>query len=290
MIRNLKKIEGKQIRMSPAQEINNDYYPKLINDNLGYIERQCRKACQKFNPWGYSDENDVDELFIEVIDHLKEDNFRRLRNFEGRAQLETYITTIISNLIVDLIRKKKGRSRAKERAKTFGKLSERIYELVFIKRFNDEETYEVLKTTYKVKESFNEISDIITKIKGRTPEYVKIPVDRPSGRLVKDKDSGEEELIVKDTDKNPEERLSGRQKKIISKKYLNEIISELKGEEQLIIRMMYPLADDNDPKELSGIAEKLGITEKAVDSKIRRILAKCREMMLEKGLSLDDFI
>jgi hypothetical protein len=54
--------------------------------------------------------------------------------------------------------------------------------------------------------------------------------------------------------------------------------------------MRFPLSEDENPKDLSEIAGILGISEKAVDGRIRRILAKCKEDMLRYGLSINDFI
>jgi DNA-directed RNA polymerase specialized sigma24 family protein len=56
------------------------------------------------------------------------------------------------------------------------------------------------------------------------------------------------------------------------------------------MRMRFPLSEDEEPKSLSEIAKMLGSTEKAVDSRIRRVLTKCKEKMLENGLNIDDFI
>jgi hypothetical protein len=139
-----------------------DYYKKLIVDNHTFIEKQCGKACAIFDRrisstsvsagesleignqsihFVSSDEIDPDTLVNEVIDRLRADNYKVLREFRGHSELTTYIGTIISNLVVDLIRKQKGRSRTKERAKAMGPIGDRLYELVFEKRYPLEEVY-----------------------------------------------------------------------------------------------------------------------------------------------------
>jgi hypothetical protein len=108
-------------------------HARLITDNLAFIEKHCRRAVLRTMTTGAGApddgvagslsrdgiilDNQADELLNEVLDRLKADNFKALREFKGRAKLTTYITTIISNLIIDLARQKKGRSRARERAK-----------------------------------------------------------------------------------------------------------------------------------------------------------------------------
>jgi DNA-directed RNA polymerase specialized sigma24 family protein len=64
----------------------------------------------------------------------------------------------------------------------------------------------------------------------------------------------------------------------------------LGNEEKLMVRMRFPLSEEEEPKSLSEIARMLGVSEKAVDSRIRRVLSKCKEMMLKHGLSISDLI
>jgi DNA-directed RNA polymerase specialized sigma24 family protein len=92
-------------------------YARLIVDHLPYIEKQCRRAAE--SPGNYRSDADVDNeadhLLTEVLDHLKADDFKVLRDFRGSSKLTTYLTAVISNLVVDIIRTRKGRSRAGER-------------------------------------------------------------------------------------------------------------------------------------------------------------------------------
>jgi DNA-directed RNA polymerase specialized sigma24 family protein len=57
-----------------------------------------------------------------------------------------------------------------------------------------------------------------------------------------------------------------------------------------MMRMRFPLSEDGEPKSLPEIATMLGVSEKAVDGRIRRVLSKCKEMMLKHGLSISDLI
>jgi len=292
-------VEDSELVGMPINE-EEDYYQKLIIDNLTFIEKQCGKACaiykrrisstsfsaresleietQSIHPFS-SDEIDPDTLVNDVIDRLKADNYKVLREFRSHSKLTTYIGTIISNLVVDLIRKQKGRSRAKNRARAIGPIGDRVYELVFEKGYPVEEAYEFLKENHPVTETIDEIKTMVDRIRGR--KTWPVPADPNEKADIKSK-------FV--TGKDPEKELARKQEEKLAKNVLNQILSQLNNEEKFIIRMRFPLSEDEDTKDLSEIAGILGISEKAVDGRIRRILAKCKEEMLRYGLSINDFI
>lgn len=274
-----------------TNEKENAYYQRLITDNIEYIEKQCHKACGVYKkkaisihqPIGgssssqiesmrviVSGEIDPDTLFNEVLGRLKENNFRVLKDFKNLSKLTTYITTIIAHLIIDIKRKIEGRNRASERARAIGPLGEKLFDLVFIKGYPLEEAFRFLKKTDGITETLEEIETMVEKIKGRTPVH-----PHPGT------------FIEKDT---PEAALEIKQREALSRNVLNEVLTELSNKEKLIMRMRFPLSEDEEPKSLSEIAKMLRITEKAVDSRIRRVLTKCKEKILENGLNIDDFI
>ncbi len=109
-------------------------YEKMINEQLDFIEKQSYKIVKlKFADKKTGEnakieiENRALELSNNVLDKLKKEDFKILRNFNKKAKITTYLTTIISRQFVDIIRKKMGRSREKDRAKEFGDLGLRIY-------------------------------------------------------------------------------------------------------------------------------------------------------------------
>ena len=289
------KIETSRISGISTGE-DTSYYQKLIVENLKFIEKQCYKACaiykrnipppidldkdsketkthslQVVSP----DEVDQGSLVNDVIDRLRADNYKVLQDFKGHSKLTTYIGTIISNSVVDLIRKQKGRNRAKDRAMAMGLIGEKLYELVLEKGFPVEEAYEYLKEKHHITETFEEIEITLERIRGRKTGLIPVDsIEKP-------------ELATGD---DPENELTKKQGNELAKNALNQILSELSNEEKFIIRMRFPLSEDEEPKGIPEIARILGLTEKAVDGRIRRILAKCKEMVLRNGLSITDLI
>jgi RNA polymerase sigma factor (sigma-70 family) len=296
------KEENKFPTKAPTQQ-GSEYYRQLIfdNDNYQYIRKQCRKACDIYNkksssvtyvPGGHFDfeeqpihvgftgEIDEETLFNEVLDRLTANDYKALREFKEQSKITTYFTTIIAHLVVDIQRKHKGRSRTKERAKAMGPIGDKLYELIFEKGFPVEEAYEYLKENHRITETLEEIEAMVDKIKGR-PRAYKGPTE------------GLEQPDIKSalgSGDNQEEGVIRKETEALVKRVLNEVLSELSNEEKFIIRMRFPLSEDEEPKDLSEIAQILGFTTKAVDSRIRRILAECKERILKYGLSFDDFI
>lgn len=274
---------------TPTDQQASEDYRQLFFQNYEFIKKQCYKICGKNRgvsslPHGTEDLLDfgnqtihVDSInridpeifFNEALAHLTADDYKVLRKFKNRCKITTYITTIISRLLIDIKRKHEGRNRAKERAREIGPLREKVHELVFEKGYSVDEAYEYLRAAENITESFEDIQMMVEKMRGRQRSgFPQMPV----------------------TGNNPERELMIKQKEELTKKVLDEVLSDLGNEEKLVIRMRFPLSEDEEPKDLSEIAQILGITTKAVDSRIRRILAKCKERMLKYGLSFDDFI
>jgi len=296
------KVENKIPTKAHTQQ-GSEYYRQLIfdNDNYQYIKKQCHKAFEIYKRKsssvthvpegnsafeeqpihvGFSGEIDEETLFNEVLDRLTGNDYKVLREFKEQSKLTTYFTIIISHLVVDIQRKHKGRSRTKERAKAVGPIGEKLYELIFEKGFPIKEAYEYLRENHCVTETLEEIEAMVDKIKGR-PRAHKGPTE------------GSEQPDIKSTlvsADNPEKELIKKERNKLAGDVLNEFLLEFSVEERFIIVRGFPLSEDEEPKDLSEIAQVLGISTKAVDGRLRRMLTKLKEKMLLRGLSIDDFI
>jgi len=162
-----------------------------------------------------------------------------------------------------------------------GPIGEKLYELIFEKGFPVEEAYEYLKENHYITDALEEIELMVEKIRGRPTAYKGGPTEglkQPDIKSVLESGDNQEEGVIR------------KQTEGLVKEVLSEVLSELSNEEKFIIRMRFPLFEDEEPKDLSEIAKMLQITTKAVDSRLRRILTKLKEKMLKYGLSIDDFI
>lgn len=267
------------------------YFRKLIVENLPFIEKQCHKACAKYqkSPSSHTDPSEINNESFQIVtfeidhetlvnlvmDRLTGDNYRVLKNYKGKSKITTYIRTIISNIVVDLLRKQKGRNRAKERAKGMGPFGEALFELVLEKGYPAEEAYEYLKKSYDIQLSLGEIEEKIETLKRLVEGYSE--AEPLEGRPFVTESDPEKELLRKDKDR-------------LIQRVLDQILSGLSDEDKFMIRMRFPLSEEESPRGIPEIARILGLSKKAVDSRIRRILAKCKEMILKHGLAVEDLI
>jgi len=278
-------------------------HARLITENLAFIERQCRRAVLQSTAGagggpacssgvgGLDVENQTDELLNEVLDRLRADDFKALRDFKGKAKLTTYLTTIVANLVIDLVRRKKGRSRARERAVEMGELAERLYELVYARGCSVDQAHSHLEIEHGIREPLENLQEMLDRMRGRgerpqmllaaDPEAVWLV---PGRKMTAD---DEAEVIVADPRKNAEAALIEGQKEARARQAVSGLLGGLSGEERFLIRLRFP-ADDSEPKCFKEIGGLLGATESSVDARIRRILVRFRETLLRQGLSLRD--
>lgn len=282
-------------------------YARLITDNLAYIEKQCRRAVMRYSAEGIAPDgattspsrgsgildNEADELLNELLDHLREDDFRALREFRGKAKLTTYITTIISNLIIDLVRQKKGRSRARERARNMGAVAEQLHDLVYGRGCSLHEAQSHLEITHGIQEPLERLQEMLERMRGRENRQMALCADGESawlapGRMTMVDDVVE--VVVVDPRRNAEAALISGQKRFRAKRAVAGLIAELDGQERFMLRLRFPADDGEQPHSNREIGRLQGLSEKSVDARIRRLLIRFREELLRQGLSLDDLI
>ena len=264
--------------------INPDY-SDIINEHLKFIEKKCFRSLQG-NPNRSHDielENDALKLFNTVLDKLRENNYKILRNFKGKAKLTTYLTTIISYQAIDLIRQRRGRDQKKARAKKAGKIAEMIYNLVFKNGRGERDAYEELKISKDFKGSFEEFEKLVLTIKGKESKVIDLNsggVAVKRGFRLKNKDSFE----VPDIKADPEliYLKENRQNRI--KKMVGEVVAGLSGEQRIILRMRYPADESKQSMQINEIAEILNLSKKAVYNRLERILKKCKGKFSKEAL------
>jgi RNA polymerase sigma factor (sigma-70 family) len=283
--KNITFIKEKKELKSLSNKKNALYFKKIINEHLAFIEKQCFRVI-KFQIMSLSGinhpihiENEALELSNHVLDRLEKNDYQVLCNYRGHAKLTTYLTIIISNQAVDLMRKKRGRDRKKERAKNHGILGKHIHEMVFVQGIPVSEVYKELKSSKGVSESFEEVEAIVEKIRGKVRHNNIYRAEAPRN---------DDDSILPDYKSNPEEILAEKQRKDKISDILKTIISELKGEDSLILRMRFLYEGEKEPKNVEQISNILGISKKAVYKRIKKVMERCRYIMKREGIGSHD--
>ncbi len=272
----------------------NKPYEKMINEQLGFIEKQSYKIVKlKFadKKTGESAKIEIEnralELSNNVLDKLKKDDFKILKNFNRKAKFTTYLTTIISRQFVDIIREKMGRSREKDRAKEFGDLGLRIYNNIFIDKNSIQEFYSMLKFENSII-TIGKIEEIVDRIKGKK-KYDKKDIENfPDTPVKKGIIDENDEVLVIEKNKTPEYHIMASEHKQIIDKNLNRVLSKLTAEEKLILKLRFYNDRDNKKDIVNAIANLLNINKRAVSKRIDKILNKCKILLNENGIELND--
>jgi RNA polymerase sigma factor (sigma-70 family) len=276
-------------------------YREMINENFALIERQCFRAVKR-QLKGHSKldtlvniENEALELSNLVLDTLQRDNYRVLRQFKGNAKLSTYIITIVARQAVDMVRKKLGRSREKERAQRYGKTGMLIYEKIIRQGRPVSDVYRELKAGEGIPGSLEAFETIARKIKGKknnppSPLEMEANPVVKEGILLKVEGNEKEEVVIPDTHSDPQELLMEGQRKQRLGQVVGEAIAQLSGEERMLLRMRFPADGEERPRKVEQIAKLLGISLKAAYKRIDRLLKKCRRLLEQEGVSIDELL
>ncbi len=291
----LKLFKQQQIPVKPpAGGFDSATCKRLLTEQLDYITKVCEKAVGQAETahsqciageggHGYLVERagrlDKDELFVQVLDHLQEDDYRRLREFKGNSSITTYLTAIISRLVVDIVRSRTGRNRAKERAERFGELGRRTYELVVQARHTINEAVEILQVNYGITADAGQLQPILDEMQGRSSRH-QTDTDHETAWS----DNGELVSIQRGT---PEQKTSDKQLERKRNEVLRQVLDSMTAEDKLLIRLRFPLDETADPLDSATVARMLGLNQQEVERRTRRILTNCRELLLKQGISLD---
>ncbi|QOX79865.1 sigma-70 family RNA polymerase sigma factor [Trichlorobacter lovleyi] len=266
----------------------------LLAEQLDYITKVCEKAAgQTESTYNqciagegghrYLMERpgrvDKDELFVLVLDHLQQDDYRRLREFKGNSSITTYLTAIISRLVVDIIRSRTGRNRAKERAERFGETGRRLYELVIQQGHCVADVVAILQTSHNISSTQEQLQAMLDEMQGRSTRH-QTDTDHETAWS----DSG---VLVSIQRSTPEQKVVDQQLERKRKELLKQVLDGMNAEDKLLIRLRFPLDEDTDPLDNSTVAKMLGLNQQEVERRTRRILTTCRELLLKQGISLN---
>ncbi len=278
---------------------NEEYFKNIINEHFEFIEKQCFKAVRlkledRLSPANSLNiENEALELSNQVLDILRQNNYRVLREFKGNAQLTTYLTAIISRRAVDMIRRKLGRGREKERAKDLGNIGLLLYQRVIKDGHPLRDVYDELRTNGNFPNSLEELEAMLRKIKGKNSGCHQPGAANGNNgtSVVKNGTSiNEEEYVIPDTKSDPQTLLMEKQRQQEIHQVIREIIAPLSGEERLLLRMRFPVHEDEKPGSVEQIANALGIAPKAVYKRITRLMKKCRQQLDRRGVKINELL
>jgi RNA polymerase sigma factor (sigma-70 family) len=234
---------------------------------LKRIESACRRR--------FPDGNDADECYVFVIDRLKADDYRRIRQFKGKSSIQTYLYAVINALVADYKRKKYGRKRIPKAVARLGEWAEAIYRLVCWGRYSFAEAYDIAMVEGRFDGSYEEFLEETDPIRqAPCPENPRfIPVDDSQMQSLPQTD---------DTASNPLEELLRKtdlKKRAKAASVIREATKGLSDEEQLLVRLVY-----GSDHSVRAAARVIGLKAGAARRLLKRVLLKYRENLLAEGI------
>lgn len=109
----------------------------------------------------------AEEAALVVMDGLRADNWRRIRDYKGRASFSTFIGVLAVRLMEDFARSRFGRPRPPAWLKGLGAMWKKLYNALCLERLHPDEAVEVLcqnESTIRKKEIENAAFEILARI------------------------------------------------------------------------------------------------------------------------------
>jgi hypothetical protein len=142
--------------------MDRDEADRLYYDNFALISQLCAAAARGLTPL------DADEFDMYVKTKLCEDDFRRIRSYEGRngASVKTFLTMVISRLSLDFRDRLWGRFRPTEGAKRKGP-----HAILLERLLNDhhswDDAFEMMRTDHGIALSRREFDELARHVNVR---------------------------------------------------------------------------------------------------------------------------
>ena len=218
-------------------------------------------------------EAEVEDFVQDVQLKLVEDDYRRIREFQGRSRFKTYLTTVINRLAKDHCNHLWGKWRASAAAKRLGWEARLLERLLYREGFSFEEAAEKMRRDYHVKTSVEELADLAAQLPQRTSrrfegeeELENRPVSETAGERV-------DRRVVDSEKAEQAERVETA---------LEAALAELDSEDRLILKLYFY------GWTLAKIARSLGVSQKPLYRRRDRTLAQLRETLTGGGVGWED--
>ena len=242
----------------------------LFLSNLSLIEEVIRYVCFAYGIRG----DDANEFASEVKLKLIKDNYAVLQKFQGRCSLRTYLNTVINRFLIDQRIAHQGRWRPSEEAKKSGEIAVKLEELIYKQKHSFEEAWQILTTNYGYNVSRDEMHVILSRIRAKKMRDVRADPEELQRIAVPVAATGDWKADTR-----------GHKIKEKAEQMINEYVSLLPDEDQLILRMRF-----KDGFKVSEIASALGIVQKQLYWRIDKILKELKARLLSTGIQEEDIL
>lgn len=241
---------------------------EALTEHLPLIERVIASICRRHG----CSPDEAEDFDATVKLRLVEDDYAILRKFQGKSSLATYLTTVVHNLFRDYRIRKWGKWRPSVRARRLGTVAVRLDTLITRDGYELHEAVEVLKTSFGVEESREELEEIAAQLPQRTGR--RFVGDEALENL--QATDGVDRRVIDAEQRRRQERVE---------RALGEAIAEFPGEERLMLKMRY-----EDGFTVAAIADALRVPARPLYSSFERYRRRLRKSLEARGVKREDVL
>ncbi len=238
---------------------------QLFLGHLKDIEKVIAHACRRC-PFS---RQEAEDFAGTVRLKLVEDNYARVRQFQGRSSFKTYLTTVIQRLLQDYQNSVWGKWRPSAEAERLGEVAMWLEREIVREGRSFDEACQILRLNRRVEMSVAGLADLAAKLPPRNLR-----------RFV-----GEESLQTEPScDPRPDERIEAQERGVTRRRIyaaLQRALAELPKEDRFLILMWTEL-------KVADIARIRGVEQKPLYRRIEKILKTLRKALERQGLRRQD--
>lgn len=272
-----------------------EFYKKKALDHYELIDTLVRKR--------FPDSAIADEAFVYVMEYLEKENWRRIREYRGRASFTTFLSRVVSNLLSDFSDHKFGKFHTPLWIKNMGPLWEETYKRLSRERMSkkDVEYSLTIGTSDRNPEAVREAIEVILEKIPDCGSYKKVKLLSTDPEFLKNSEalnskeknvssekvqaslnyvSLQEELFsfLSDTEKDP--RTESPKTKTLKASVLSfRTQLKLSPEDRLFLKIIY-----QDGLNVKAAGEKLGFSSSWVHKRHKQLLKRIEKALKKTGL------
>jgi RNA polymerase sigma factor (sigma-70 family) len=232
-----------------------------------WIQKVAEITCRRNSVWGDDAEDFAAVAAIKVI----ENDYAALRQFEGKAQLRTYLATIIVRRFYEWTRERWGRWRHSSRAEQLGETAKHLEALVYRDGYSFREAIEVLRSRGTLAESDAELGRMFALLPVRTPHHARTESARLDGIVSAHETDGP--ILNAERD----ERCRGVME------VLFRALSRLEPDDQILVRGRY-----GEGRSVADVARVLRCEQMPLYRRSERLRGEIRTFMEASGVRGED--
>jgi RNA polymerase sigma factor (sigma-70 family) len=215
--------------------------------------------------------DDADDFVSLVLMKVVENDFAVIRQFQGRADLKTYLATMVIRRFYEWTRERWGRWRHSAKAQQLGDLAMDLEALVHRDRYPLREACEVLRSRGRTDASDAELSRLFAQLPDRTPHRGKARNEPLDGLAADDPPDGRVMEVEKES----------RCKRVMD--VLFRALALLQPEDQVLVRGRY-----SEGRSVADLERALKIERAPLYHRCERLKRELRKQMEREGVGIDD--